>query len=71
MAAANEADTFVNPGIDNTPLELILPEAVMLANCTLLPVMANDAVEEFDTLAAILVWLVVIFVWSAELDAFN
>ena len=29
IAAANEADTFVNPGIDKIPLELILPEAVI------------------------------------------
>jgi len=120
LAAANEADTFVNPGIDNTPLALISPDAVIgpltrrsvamyafalilsspstpkvitlllsveipltvipppnklplalispdaviLAKVTLLPVIANDAVEEFDTLVSM-------FVWSAELDAFN
>ena len=39
-------------------------EAFIFVKVTLLPVIANDAVEEFDTLVSM-------FVWSAELDAFN
>ena len=35
LAAANEADTSLNPGIDNIPLALMLPEDVMLAKVEL------------------------------------
>ena len=37
VAAANEADTSLNPGIDNIPLALIAPEAVILPSIKKFP----------------------------------
>ena len=51
------------PSISTSPL-ISKFEAVISAKVTLLPVMANDAVDEFDTLASM-------FVCRAELEAFN